>query len=114
MANPHVGLVDARLNLLALLEGLVRAGALSSCSFISFSACVFDRVVPIPPKPHHVSINPSTAKQIERSNNVCFDVKYFSFLVGLMNWECSGYIATASEDIIRHMIVPNLVWRVGE
>jgi len=31
-----------------------------------------------------------------------------------MNWECSGYIASASDDIIRHMIVPNLVWRVGE
>lgn len=42
MANPHVGLVDARLNLLALLEGLVRAGALSSCSFILFAARVFD------------------------------------------------------------------------
>ena len=26
VANPHIGLVDARLNLLALMEGLVRSG----------------------------------------------------------------------------------------
>lgn len=34
--------------------------------------------------------------------------------VGTANWECSQHIAAASATIIRHMIVPNLVWRVGK
>eukprot|EP00600_Ochromonadales_sp_CCMP1393_P002334 CAMPEP_0174981508 /NCGR_PEP_ID=MMETSP0004_2-20121128/15932_1 /TAXON_ID=420556 /ORGANISM="Ochromonas sp., Strain CCMP1393" /LENGTH=1148 /DNA_ID=CAMNT_0016233267 /DNA_START=13 /DNA_END=3459 /DNA_ORIENTATION=- len=56
-AQVQVGLVDARLHMLALVEGLIRAGT--------------------------------------------------------ADWECSQYIATASADIIRHIVVPNLVWRVG-
>ncbi|KAJ1431238.1 armadillo-type protein [Ochromonadaceae sp. CCMP2298] len=53
----QLGLVDARLHLIALMEGLIRAG---------------------------------TAQ-----------------------WECSQHIAAASAEIIRAIVVPNLVWRVG-
>ena len=56
--NTNIGVVDVRLNLIALLESLIRAGT--------------------------------------------------------SNWECSQHIANASELIIRHIIIPNLIWRVGK
>lgn len=85
MANPHIGLVDARLNLLALMEGLVRSGMpfhLLSTVFQFLFLC----------DPTLLSYNDT----------------------GTANWECSAHIANASEEIIRHLVVPNLVWRVGE
>jgi len=55
--NTNIGVVDVRLNLIALLESLIRAGT--------------------------------------------------------TNWECSQHIANASESIIKHVLIPNLIWRVG-
>jgi hypothetical protein len=34
-------------------------------------------------------------------------------MTGTANWECSQHIAAASGTIIKRVIVPNLVWRVG-
>jgi hypothetical protein len=40
MPNQHIGLVDARLHLLALLEGMVRAGTLHYCITVCVVCCI--------------------------------------------------------------------------
>jgi hypothetical protein len=42
MPNQHIGLVDARLHLLALLEGMVRAGTHHYCITVCVVCCVGD------------------------------------------------------------------------
>lgn len=32
---------------------------------------------------------------------------------GIAHWECSAHIAAAAQYVIKHILVPNLIWRVG-